>query len=300
MQQRHHLVCSCFSWTCFHRGANTAQSAKVRQWNLRRKRSRRTLTCLHWWLPCPKKHRNHKGKQLQQQGQEEEQRIQRKSNADMEIYDEDVVFSNLVKECNIESFNSLADVTPVMVDYQKRSGCHVVAICRSKSDKFRSTNVLSTSSACSRFMLEGDKCMASMWSSRILVYVILPRFVVRQEQLMDFSRNSGAQEKFKSMLKRLRRIRRDYRLLEMLWKPDHWSGIHSLLCCTAPFVDSQMSKHRAIEGYQHMIPYLQRYWKTTGLQSLSRRPMRMMHCYRSWSFQDSWTAFWSLYDQWFH
>jgi hypothetical protein len=80
----------------------------------------------------------------------------------MEIYDEDVVFSNLVKECNIESFNSLADVTPVMVDYQKRSGCHVVAICRSKSDKFRSTNVLSTSSACSRFMLEGDKCMASM------------------------------------------------------------------------------------------------------------------------------------------
>jgi hypothetical protein len=67
--------------------------------------------------------------QRQQQGQEEQQGVQRKSNADIELYNEDVVFSNLVKERNIESsFNSLADVTPVMEDYQKRSGCHV-AIC---------------------------------------------------------------------------------------------------------------------------------------------------------------------------
>jgi hypothetical protein len=46
----------------------------------------------------------------------------------MELYVEDEVFSNLVNECNPESLNSLADVTPVMEDYQKCSGCHV-AIC---------------------------------------------------------------------------------------------------------------------------------------------------------------------------
>jgi hypothetical protein len=54
--------------------------------------------------------------QRQQRGQEEQLGVQRKSNADIELYDEDVVFSNLAKECNIESFNSLDGVTPVMED----------------------------------------------------------------------------------------------------------------------------------------------------------------------------------------
>ena len=61
-----------------------------------------------------------------------------KANADMKLYNEDVVLINLVEKLtNIESFNSLADVTPVMEDYyQKHSRCHV-AICWSKNDKFQ-------------------------------------------------------------------------------------------------------------------------------------------------------------------
>jgi hypothetical protein len=46
------------------------------------------------------------------------------------------VFSNLVKELNIEPFNSLADVIPVMEDYQKGSGWHV-AIRWTESHTFR-------------------------------------------------------------------------------------------------------------------------------------------------------------------
>ena len=46
------------------------------------------------------------------------------------------MFSNLVKELNIEPFNSLADVIPVMEDYQKGSGWHV-AIRWTKSHTFR-------------------------------------------------------------------------------------------------------------------------------------------------------------------
>ncbi|KAI2507338.1 hypothetical protein MHU86_7058 [Fragilaria crotonensis] len=66
----------------------------------------------------------------------QQQQAKNKINTDMKDHVEDVVFSKLVKERNIESFKSLADVTPVMEQYQKQSGCQV-AICRSEVDKFR-------------------------------------------------------------------------------------------------------------------------------------------------------------------
>jgi len=49
---------------------------------------------------------------------------------------EDSVWDSLLKELNIQSFGSLDDVTPVINDYQKRSGNHL-AVCNSERDRFR-------------------------------------------------------------------------------------------------------------------------------------------------------------------
>ena len=61
---------------------------------------------------------------------QEQQRCQplqapNKMNTDAKEHLEDVVFSKLVKELKIESFKSLADVTQLMEQYQKQSGCQV-------------------------------------------------------------------------------------------------------------------------------------------------------------------------------
>jgi Ulp1 protease family, C-terminal catalytic domain len=53
-----------------------------------------------------------------------------------DIFVEDSVWGSLLKELNIQSFASLDDVTPVINDYQKRSGNHL-AVCNSERDRFR-------------------------------------------------------------------------------------------------------------------------------------------------------------------
>ncbi|KAI2493890.1 hypothetical protein MHU86_20649 [Fragilaria crotonensis] len=67
---------------------------------------------------------------MQSEGQEQQgcQPLQahNKTNTNTKEHVGDVVFSKLVKELKIESFKSLADVTPVMEQYQKQSGCQVV------------------------------------------------------------------------------------------------------------------------------------------------------------------------------
>ncbi|KAI2506926.1 MULE transposase domain [Fragilaria crotonensis] len=199
------------------------------------------------------------------EGQEEQgcQPLQapNKMNTDAKEQVEDVVFSKLVKELKIESFKSLADVTPVMEQYQKQSGCQV-AIRRSEVDKFRVYKCA-----------EHVNCVFKVHVGKRRIdgkYVIKKKQSVLRHTTVrrPLKASDGRQwkqrraEKFRNTLKRLQNEgwntncpRCDENGISEGDSVSYFAAYRGL------HKDSLMSKHRAKEGYQQMIPYLQQLLK---------------------------------------
>ena len=178
----------------------------------------------------------------------------------MELYVEDEVFSNLVNECNPESLNSLADVTPVMEDYQKCSGCHV-AICQNKSDKVRVYKCAEHINCVFKVHVGGRQMNGKL--------VIMQNSVLRHTKVCCPSRAIDGRQRKQWRTVKVKEYVEEAAKTKVRLPTDGDVRIGSLkgdpiphfAAYRAVWQDLRMSKHWAIEGYQHMIPYLQRVLK---------------------------------------